>query len=110
MEKPLLKKLSRKLRRVKWLEDFLLKKNSAPASPFSNKSNIKCVVSVIYRRLWAKLTRIAVNSFAFITKNKNKTYNKKKHVVDNFYVKIPHDIHDMSSNIRNNFDDGRLFE
>lgn len=36
---------------------------------------------------------MAVNSFAFITKNKNKTYNKKKHVVDNLYVKIPHDIH-----------------
>lgn len=53
---------------------------------------------------------MSVNSFAFIKKNKNKTYNKKKHVVENLHVKIPHDIHDMSSNIRNNFDVGRPFE
>lgn len=55
---------------------------------------------------------MAVNSFAIITKNKNKTYNKKRHVVDNLYVKIPHNIHDMSPDIRNNFDAGRwtIFE
>lgn len=31
---------------------------------------------------------------------------KKKHILDNFYLKIHHDIHGMSVGVRNNFNIG----